>query len=101
MAMEAGAATNVTEQERVHTVRAKDTFNVKHVRVLENVENARARGKYGAPIAMVKEFALIVKEKNSLLVPVAMEQENFKHTKSIHSLKVKQIRNSVLCKLTE
>lgn len=101
MAMEAGTVMNVTGQERVRIVREKDTFNVKHVGVLENVENARARGEYGAPIAMVKEFALIVKEKNSLLVPVAMEQENFRHTKSIHSLRMRQVRNSVLCKLTE
>lgn len=43
MAMEAGTVMNVTGQERVRIVREKDTFNVKHVGVLENVENARAR----------------------------------------------------------
>lgn len=91
MVMEDGAVMNVTEQECVHTVRAKETLYVKPVLVLESAENVRARVRYGVLIAMVRDYALIAKEKNSLLVPVAMERENFKHIKSIHSLKMKLI----------
>ena len=59
MVMEDGAVMNVTEQEYVHTVGAKETLYVKPVLVLENAENVKARVRYGVLIAMVRvEVAL-------------------------------------------
>ena len=57
-----GHARSVTALESVLTAMAKEVIFVKHVKAQVNVVNAKGKEGYGVLIAMVKEFALSVKE---------------------------------------